>query len=260
MPVEQPEHQYHFKWTTSFACSNQSAPNGTVCCNYDNSNFLRALNGGARNRNMKKDTRSTCSLSQSSCPSTGTWRKILDPHALLLNPPVLQPWECIHTLATPLCPRTLLPPITHNKNLTPSNIDVINVAILKGVVAFMWIQTISQQWPPIAFPLAIVPRSILMMGLRWSWLEEHQWMIVMIVILHKIANAFMRNCLFATNVCIYRTMTQDPTDFLYGWTIGTPPASFANQRRSLLSRSQTAENRKCHLFGQALVVRIQTVS
>jgi len=70
IPSEQPEHTYHFSWTTSFACPNQTSPNGTVCCNYDNSNFLRSLNGGARNKNMKKDSRSTCSLSQSSCPSS----------------------------------------------------------------------------------------------------------------------------------------------------------------------------------------------
>ena len=83
---------------------------------------------------------------------------------------------------------TFFPHITHNNSdLTNSNnkLDVINVAILKGVVVSMWIQVISQQWPPIVFPVALVQQSILMMDLRWSWLEEHQWMIVMIVTLHK---------------------------------------------------------------------------
>ena len=56
-PVEQPQHQYHMKWETAYACPVTEQ----VCCSYINNDRIVSKNG-------VMDTLHTCALNQQQCP------------------------------------------------------------------------------------------------------------------------------------------------------------------------------------------------
>jgi len=62
-PTEQPQHQYHFKWESAYACPVNGSSNGTVCCSYT-SNARQSSSF----RKAPRDTRHTCATGDQQCP------------------------------------------------------------------------------------------------------------------------------------------------------------------------------------------------